>query len=78
MIKTMDLLSHKYRDYSNIYNKIAFEVKRDNLIRLKRGLYETNKDANQLTIANALLAPSYISFETALAYHGMIPEGSVR
>ena len=74
MIKTMDLLSHEYRDYSNIYNKIAFEEKRNNLIKLKRGLYETNKDANPLTIANALLAPSYISFETALAYHGMIPE----
>ena len=74
MIKTIDMLLHEYREYSNIYNKIAVEEKNNNLIKLKRGLYETNKDADPFTIANVLLSPSYISFETALAYYGMIPE----
>ena len=74
MIKTIDMLLYEYRDYSNIYNKIAVEEKNNNLIKLKRGLYETNKDADPFTIANVLLSPSYISFETALAYYGMIPE----
>ena len=74
MIKTIDMLIYEYRDYSNIYNKIAYEEKNNNLIKLKRGLYETNKNADPLTIANVLLSPSYISFETALAYYGMIPE----
>ena len=44
MIKTIDMLLYEYRDYSNIYNKIALEEKNNNLIKLKRGLYETNKD----------------------------------
>ena len=74
MIKTIDMLLYEYRDYSNIYNKIILEEKNNNLIKLKRGLYETNKDADPFTIANVLLSPSYISFETALAYYGMIPE----
>ena len=74
MIETIDMLIFKYHDYSNIYNKIAHEEKNQNLIKLKRGLYETNENADPLTIANALLSPSYISFETALAYYGMIPE----
>ena len=74
MIKTIDMLTYEYRDYSNVYNKIVYEEKNNNLVKLKRGLYETNKDADPLTIANALLSPSYISFETALAYYGMIPE----
>ena len=74
MIKTIDMLLYEYREYSNIYNKIAVEEKNNNLIKLKRGLYETNKDADPFTIANVLLSPSYISFETALAYYGMIPE----
>ena len=74
MIKTIDMLIYEYRNYSNIYNKIAYEEKNNNLIKLKRGLYETNKNADPLTIANVLLSPSYISFETALAYYGMIPE----
>ena len=39
MIKTIDMLLHEYREYSNIYNKIAFEEKNNNLIKLKRGLY---------------------------------------
>ena len=74
MIKTIDMLTYEYGDYSNVYNKIVYEEKNNNLVKLKRGLYETNKDADPLTIANALLSPSYISFETALAYYGMIPE----
>ena len=74
MIKTIDMLIYEYRDYSNIYNKIVLEEKNNRLIKLKRGLYETNKDADPFTIANVLLSPSYISFETALSYYGMIPE----
>lgn len=74
MIKSIDMLLYEYRNYSNVYNKIALEEKKENIIKLKRGLYETNKDANPFIVANALLTPSYISFETALAYYGMIPE----
>ncbi|MBQ9448540.1 MAG: hypothetical protein IJU60_01535 [Acholeplasmatales bacterium] len=74
MIKTIEMLLYEYRNYSNVYNKISLEEKNNNLIKLKRGLYETNKDADPFTIANVLLSPSYISFETALAYYGMIPE----
>ena len=74
MIKTIDMLLYEYREYSNIYNKIVLEEKKNNLIKLKRGLYETNKEADPFTIANVLLSPSYISFETALSYYGMIPE----
>ena len=74
MIKTIDMLLYEYRKYSNIYNKIASLEKNNNLIKLKRGLYETNKATDPFVIANALLSPSYISFETALSYYGMIPE----
>lgn len=74
MIKTIDLLMYEYRNYSNIYNKIRNEENKKNLIKIRRGLYETNPSANPLTLANAILSPSYISFETALSYYGMIPE----
>ena len=74
MIKTINELVFEYREYSNIYQKISIEEKNNKLIKIKRGLYETNKDADPLTIANILLSPSYISFETALSYYGMIPE----
>ena len=74
MIKTIDLLMYEYRNYSNIYNKIKNEENKKNLIKIKRGLYETNINANPLTLANFIFSPSYISFETALSYYGMIPE----
>ena len=74
MIKTIDNLLYEYRSYSNIYNKIALEEKNKKLIKLKRGLYETNINTDPFAIANRLCSPSYISFETALSYYGMIPE----
>jgi hypothetical protein len=49
------------------------------IMRLKRGIYvlapEYRKtEPPQWTIASLLLSPSHISLETALAYHGLIPE----
>ena len=56
MIKTIEVLLYEYRNYSNIYNKISYEENKNNLIKLKRGLYETSKDASPYTIANALFS----------------------
>ncbi len=45
------------------------------LIRLKRGLYAIKTDLpSDEEIANVLYKPSYLSFEYALARHGIIPE----
>jgi len=44
-------------------------------IRLKRGVYALKTDLpSQEEIANSLYRPSYISFEYALAYWGVMPE----
>ena len=44
-------------------------------LRLKNGVYTLKTDfPNEEEIANALYKPSYISFEYALAYYGMLPE----
>ena len=52
------------------------QVKRDGIFfRLKKGLYGLRTDLpSEEEIANALYKPSYISFEYALAYHGILPE----
>jgi predicted transcriptional regulator of viral defense system len=43
--------------------------------RLKKGMYalKTDSPSNE-EIANSIYRPSYVSFEYALAYYGMIPE----
>ncbi|MBQ0031459.1 MAG: hypothetical protein KBT68_01515 [bacterium] len=61
--------------------KLSRMVKAGDIIRLKRGLYcvaaQHLRDGSlfQLgVIANRLYGPSYVSFETALGYYGLIPE----
>jgi predicted transcriptional regulator of viral defense system len=44
------------------------------IVRLKRGLYAFAEGFDPLAAAAALHGPSYVSFETALAFYGMIPE----
>jgi len=44
------------------------------LVSLRRGLYLRDRAVNPLALADAIHGPSYVSFETALAWHGLIPE----
>ena len=74
MIFSIYDLKEKYNDYENKYQKIVKETEKGNLIKIKRGLYSDSKDDSPFIIANYLYYPSYISFETALAYYGLIPE----
>ena len=41
---------------------------------LKRGLYESDRTVPGYALASAIYNPSYLSFDYALAFHGMIPE----
>jgi len=45
------------------------------LVALRRGLYASRRDLDPHCLAGPIYGPSYVSFETALAWHGMIPEG---
>lgn len=44
------------------------------LIRLKKGTYAFRENIDSLVVANYLAPCSYVSFETALSFYGMIPE----
>ena len=64
---------------SNINAKIAYMVNKGELIRLKKGLYTLGEDyqtisIDMISLANTLYAPSYVSFDYALSYYGLIPE----
>ena len=54
--------------------KIARMIHSGDLIQLRRGLYATHRDINPYCLAASIYGPSYISFETALSFHGLIPE----
>ncbi|MCF6340016.1 MAG: hypothetical protein L3J10_04585 [Sulfurimonas sp.] len=65
--------------YTGINDKIN-KLKRKGYIKtLKRGLYLhispfSQSSISKEIIANTMLSPSYISFDYALSYHGLIPE----
>ncbi len=54
-------------------------VKAGEVLRIKRGLYVLapayrKTDPHPFALAGLIYAPSHVSLETALAYHGLIPE----
>lgn len=64
----------------NAYDMISRLVKKGDLIRLKNGFFliaekVVDRRVPFEQVANLLYGPSYISFEWALAYYNMIPEG---
>jgi len=64
------------KDYLSPKAKITQLIKNGKLSRIKRNLY-INPDDNSVslnTLANIIYSPSYISFEYALSFYGMIPE----
>lgn len=50
-------------------------VSREDLVRIKRGLYKfPNREIDELTLAGLIYQPSYVSLESALKIYGMLPE----
>lgn len=74
MIKTYGMLSNEYSNYSDIDGKIRGLVKNGDLIRLTKGIYETDSNTPGYLLAGAIYGPSYLSFDYALSYFGLIPE----
>ena len=74
MIITTQMLIEQYRGYVNPKAKIRRLVDHCELYPLTRGLYETDGAASGHYLAGAIFGPSYLSFDFALAYYGLIPE----
>ena len=74
MVYDFQSLRIKYKEYSNIYQKIKNECEKGVLVKIKRGLYTDDLYDDKEVIANICYGPSYISFEYALSYYGIIPE----
>ncbi len=63
----------------SLKNQLSNWVRSGKLVRLRRGKYLLAKPYRMRTpsvyyVSNCLLRPSYVSLQTALQFHGMIPE----
>src|SRR3954467_2117110 len=73
------VMSRLLKDYANPNHKIHKLVKTGILERVTRGLYTVGQahgleKPDPFLLANQILGPSYVSAESALSYHGLIPE----
>lgn len=76
---TSSVIASLYPDVKTKFAKVAQLEKAGEIIRLKRNLFVVNPEETGIPlssglIANHLLAPSYVSMQTALRYYGLIPE----
>lgn len=79
VIRDQDLASKLPGDPQIRYDVVGRALRDKVLMRLKRGIYLIAPPyqkylPNSFEIAQTLYGPSYISFESALSQHGLIPE----
>ena len=74
MVLTTSMLRNQYKDYVNPLDKIKRDADSGVIFRLTRGIYETDENINPYLLASSILSPSYLSFDWALSYYGLIPE----
>ncbi len=74
MIKTTAILLEELKQYASPASKLSRMVKNGECIQIVKGLYETDPSTPGYLLAGSIYGPSYLSFEFALSYHGLIPE----
>ena len=63
------------KGYASPKSKLTRMLRDEELLRVRRGLFlPPGANYSVRTLANMIYGPSYISFEYALAYYGLIPE----
>ena len=74
MIITNHMVKTNLFNYSNKNNKVSRDIRDGKLFKIIKGLYETDPNTSGYLLAGSIYGPSYISFEYALSYYGLIPE----
>ena len=72
-----DVLKAALSRYKSPHGRLKLLERRGEVVPLRRGLYVCRREGTLLSeglIANQIVTPSYISYETALSWHGIIPE----
>ena len=74
MVKTTAMIFDELSQYAYPENKLARMLREGEYIQIIKGLYETDRSTPGYLLAGSIYGPSYLSFEFALGYYGMIPE----
>ncbi len=77
---TAELMRILQKSPDSRYGLVKRTIAKGDIIRIRRGFYILSEDHQRngidlFELAQAIYGPSYISLESALSYHGWIPEG---
>ena len=72
MVKTTAILISELKGYVNPKAKIGRMVASGELFPIIRGIYEDDPKTPAIYLAGSIYGPSYVSFEYALSYYGLI------
>lgn len=68
------MLLEELSSYANPKGKLSRMVKNKECFPVTKGLYETDRNVSAYLLAGSIYGPSYISFDYALGFYGLIPE----
>ena len=68
------MLLEELSEYGSPKSKLSRMAKSGEYFPITKGIYETNRHTSAYLLAGSIYGPSYISFEYALSFYGMIPE----
>jgi predicted transcriptional regulator of viral defense system len=73
------ILLDALKEYERPRDKITALLKRQDIVRVKKGIYifgerYARRPFSREVLANMILGPSYVSLDYALHYYGLIPE----
>ena len=74
MIKTTAMMLDELKNYASPKNKLSRMAKSGEIVQIVKGLYETDCNTPPYLLAGSIYGPSYISFDFALSFYGLIPE----
>jgi predicted transcriptional regulator of viral defense system len=75
MIKDSLAIMDTLNDFASPKSKLTRMIRAGEWIQIRRGLYISQDDkTSPYLLAPMIYGPSYLSFEFALSYHGLIPE----
>ena len=68
------MLLEELSEYGSPKSKLSRMAKSGECFPITKGIYETNPHTPAYLLAGSIYGPSYISFEYALSFYGLIPE----
>lgn len=69
------ILNDRVKGFKFPRNKIGHLIKKHLITRVKKGIYvKNNASYDRFVLANMISGPSYVSQDSALSFHGFIPE----